>query len=269
MKLHELAPEIENYMQALEVTNSQLDRLITTGLLPRHIAFDQGASGPIKRASVPRIRRLSCMPCDCCCGAQSSMCIEVIMANELFVAMPVLWAIALLAALIERSGRLARVALALGCIVGIAVCIAALPEGLAEAAAGYQLGGNSVHFALAAPACWLVLFGLIPAFFVTLGSTATARPKQSAWLAGAALSLLGAFGVFGLQDAMSFLIAWEVMSLGGAVMILGEELSPAKGGSHFSCSRSWRSAPSLFCFASCCWAIMRDLPPSHASSGLP
>jgi Ni,Fe-hydrogenase III large subunit len=38
-------------MQALEVTNSHLDRLITTGHLPQKTAFDQGATGPIKRAS--------------------------------------------------------------------------------------------------------------------------------------------------------------------------------------------------------------------------
>jgi len=50
-KLHILEPEIESYMQALEMTNSHLDRLITTGHLPYRTAFDQGASGPIKRAS--------------------------------------------------------------------------------------------------------------------------------------------------------------------------------------------------------------------------
>ena len=35
----------------LESTNSHLDRLITTGVLPHEIAFDQGATGPIQRAS--------------------------------------------------------------------------------------------------------------------------------------------------------------------------------------------------------------------------
>jgi len=50
-KLYALEPEIEDYMQALEKTNSHLDRLITTGHLPQNVAFDQGASGPIKRAS--------------------------------------------------------------------------------------------------------------------------------------------------------------------------------------------------------------------------
>jgi formate hydrogenlyase subunit 5 len=50
-RLRALEPEIEKYMQALETTNSHLDRLITTGHLPRKTAFDQGATGPIKRAS--------------------------------------------------------------------------------------------------------------------------------------------------------------------------------------------------------------------------
>jgi Ni,Fe-hydrogenase III large subunit len=50
-KLNFLKPSIETYMSNLEKTNSHLDRLMTTGPLPLQIAFDQGASGPIKRAS--------------------------------------------------------------------------------------------------------------------------------------------------------------------------------------------------------------------------
>jgi Ni,Fe-hydrogenase III large subunit len=38
-------------MARLESTNSHLDRLITTGVLSRKAAFDQGATGPIERAS--------------------------------------------------------------------------------------------------------------------------------------------------------------------------------------------------------------------------
>ncbi|HEX4020792.1 MAG TPA: NADH-quinone oxidoreductase subunit C [Acidobacteriaceae bacterium] len=50
-RLRALEPDITDYMAALENTNSHLDRLITTGHLPHQIAFDQGATGPIKRAS--------------------------------------------------------------------------------------------------------------------------------------------------------------------------------------------------------------------------
>ena len=43
--------DIEVYLRRLETTRSHLDRLMTTGLLPRQVAFDQGATGPIERAS--------------------------------------------------------------------------------------------------------------------------------------------------------------------------------------------------------------------------
>jgi formate hydrogenlyase subunit 5 len=39
------------YARHLETTNSHLDRLITTGVLDRNVAFDQGATGPIQRGS--------------------------------------------------------------------------------------------------------------------------------------------------------------------------------------------------------------------------
>ncbi len=39
------------YARHLETTNSHLDRLITTGRLDRKVAFDQGATGPVDRAS--------------------------------------------------------------------------------------------------------------------------------------------------------------------------------------------------------------------------
>lgn len=50
-RLRVLEPAITEYMDGLEATNSHLDRLITTGHLPHQTAFDQGATGPIKRAS--------------------------------------------------------------------------------------------------------------------------------------------------------------------------------------------------------------------------
>jgi formate hydrogenlyase subunit 5 len=49
--LVELRREAAAYASMLENTNSHLDRLITTGPLPHEIAFDQGATGPIQRAS--------------------------------------------------------------------------------------------------------------------------------------------------------------------------------------------------------------------------
>ena len=45
------AKKSPTYVVKLERTNSHLDRLITTGALARQAAFDQGATGPIERAS--------------------------------------------------------------------------------------------------------------------------------------------------------------------------------------------------------------------------
>ncbi len=46
-----LREEAAAYTAMLETTNSHLDRLMTTGVLSPKIAFDQGATGPIDRAS--------------------------------------------------------------------------------------------------------------------------------------------------------------------------------------------------------------------------
>ncbi len=50
-QLATLEKPVRYYLDQLERTTSYLDRLITTGPLPRHVAFDQGATGPVERAS--------------------------------------------------------------------------------------------------------------------------------------------------------------------------------------------------------------------------
>jgi len=49
--LHRLTGELEPYTNMLESSTSHLDRLITTGVLAPQLAFDQGATGPVERAS--------------------------------------------------------------------------------------------------------------------------------------------------------------------------------------------------------------------------
>jgi len=49
--LEQLRGDVAVYAERLENTNSHLDRLMTTGVLTRQVAFDQGATGPIERAS--------------------------------------------------------------------------------------------------------------------------------------------------------------------------------------------------------------------------
>jgi formate hydrogenlyase subunit 5 len=50
-ELEALREEYSIYARHLENTDSHLDRLITTGVLEQSVAFDQGATGPIQRAS--------------------------------------------------------------------------------------------------------------------------------------------------------------------------------------------------------------------------
>jgi formate hydrogenlyase subunit 5 len=50
-ELDTLGGEFGRYARHMENTASHLDRLITTGKLDRRVAFDQGATGPVDRAS--------------------------------------------------------------------------------------------------------------------------------------------------------------------------------------------------------------------------
>lgn len=148
------------------------------------------------------------------------------MPGELLGAAAILWVLSFFAALALRTNTLCRVGTALGCICGVIAGLMILPGAQAPVAFRFHLSDTLVQFQLDAGGCWLLLFGLLPAFFASiLGTTASHKTGARCWLAGLAMTLLGALGVFGMQDAMSFLIAWEVMSLGGAVMILGEKLA--------------------------------------------
>lgn len=49
--LEALRADTAQYVQQLEASESHLDRLITTGVLTSKVAFEQGATGPVQRAS--------------------------------------------------------------------------------------------------------------------------------------------------------------------------------------------------------------------------
>ena len=117
--------------------------------------------------------------------------------------------------------------------LGIGLALIGLTVGLFDPGATTRdlfLSANIVvGFHLNPAAIWLLAWGLVPALItVTTGPPPSQHP--GAWVSGAALCLLGALGVAGLQDGISFLIAWEVMSLGGAVMLLADQLSPIPQG---------------------------------------
>jgi hydrogenase-4 component B len=121
------------------------------------------------------------------------------LSADLIAAAAVLWALAALLSLLVRIPRVTRVLLALGCVVAVAGCLVALPQALGGVSLRISLASQAVIFALPPAALWLFGFGLVPAAFACwLGSPLGRRP--GIWTAGAAFSLLGALGVFGLQD---------------------------------------------------------------------
>jgi formate hydrogenlyase subunit 3/multisubunit Na+/H+ antiporter MnhD subunit len=138
-----------------------------------------------------------------------------------------LWVAALLAALLRFTPG-ARVLLALGAVAGICGAASGLPNGGGVLTLPIALADQPVRLHYAPEALWLMAFGLLPAALAVALCTPF-RAGRPGWLAGAAISLIGALGVFGLQDAYSFLIAWELMSLGGAVMLLAERTSSEAG----------------------------------------
>jgi hydrogenase-4 component B len=146
---------------------------------------------------------------------------------EALIAACWLWVAGCVAALLRLS-LLARLLIGIGAVAGIVGAIAGLPHGTAVETLALHLGEQAVQVQFTPESLWLLGFGLAPAAFATWLATPVRRARPG-WLFGAGLSLLGALGVFGLQDGYSFLIAWELMSLGGAIMLLSERLSLGAG----------------------------------------
>jgi hydrogenase-4 component B len=138
-----------------------------------------------------------------------------------------LWAASAILALVGSS-MLSRVLLVAGVVASLLAAIASLPAGSPTIILPIQLIGEQVSFRVDPEGLWLMGFGLVPAGFACALASPSMRGAPG-WLFGAATSLLGAVGVFGLQNGAALLIAWEMMSLGGAVMILGENLAPSRG----------------------------------------
>ncbi len=120
---------------------------------------------------------------------------------------------------------MARAFLAIGGLAILGLALESLP--FASNSVVLPLGMGVSSFKLSPDALWLMGFGMPAA--IAAGGLSSPTKRKSSWIFGAAISLIGAVGVFGLQDAVSFLIAWEVMSFGGALMILGENMAPEQG----------------------------------------
>lgn len=155
---------------------------------------------------------------------------EVKLTIPLFNLAAYLWLFALLWTLLFRhhASIVARSALSLGCGAALVGIISSSAAGTTPIVLPITLIGQPVYFQLGPTALWLLGFGLVPTFLACWfgGTKFKLRPY---WLTGTSSALLGALGVFGLQDGASFLIAWELMSLGGALMILGENNTVRSG----------------------------------------
>lgn len=146
---------------------------------------------------------------------------------ELLIGSCALWLVAVPLTL-ARSATPARCLIALGAAGALWSGFAALPVGGGWLTLPIHLANQSVSLHFGPGALWLLGFGLLPAAFaVALGTPI--QGAQSTWLLGAALALIGALGVFGVQDGYALLIAWELMSLGAAIMILSEHTTSRAG----------------------------------------
>jgi hydrogenase-4 component B len=149
------------------------------------------------------------------------------LGSELLLLSALLWMIAAVVALGQWT-ILGRGLLVVGILSGIVGTVLQLPNPTPTALLPIRLAGEAITFRLEPEALWLMGFGLAPAGF----ACALASPSKvgmGGWLFGAALSLIGALGVFGLQNGAALLVAWETMSLGGAVLILSERLEASRG----------------------------------------
>ncbi|SHI06205.1 proton-conducting transporter transmembrane domain-containing protein [Pollutimonas bauzanensis] len=122
----------------------------------------------------------------------------------------------------------ARWLISAGAAAGVVTAATTLPHGSAALILPFTLAGQTVTLSYATEALWLMGFGLMPAV-LAIGLCSPIVLARPGWLVGAAMSLLGALGIYGVQDAYSFLISWELMSLGGAIMLLAERLSKDYG----------------------------------------
>src|ERR1700691_4906271 len=125
------------------------------------------------------------------------------MAADLIAVALAAWLVAALLGLAWRAPGLARALLGLGGIALIVLVVATLPGGGAPIRTGLGIGPAGAVFALSPDALWLMGFGLAGAILACW--VGTPAPRSAGWIFGAAMSLISALGVFGMQDAVTFL----------------------------------------------------------------
>ncbi|MHB1544556.1 MAG: proton-conducting transporter transmembrane domain-containing protein [Gammaproteobacteria bacterium] len=141
-----------------------------------------------------------------------------------FLASSLLWVAALVLDLARRP-RAARGCLVTGVILAAWATAASLPHGTGDRIIAW-IGPWPIGWRADPAGLWLMLPAWLPAgFAVLLGG----REGRRGFASGAALALLGALGVLGLQNGPGFLIAWEIMGFGGAMLLLSERQTRESG----------------------------------------
>jgi len=115
--------------------------------------------------------------------------------------------------------RWARWSLILGSITLLLGCLLVQSQHESSAVL-WQVGGDTVSWQLQPAVAWLLFWGALAALAAFFSPNRARRPGL--WFAGAAVALLGSIGVAGLQEGISFLISWEFMSFGGAILLLAD-----------------------------------------------
>ncbi|WP_308389494.1 proton-conducting transporter membrane subunit [Acidithiobacillus sp. AMEEHan] len=123
---------------------------------------------------------------------------------------------------LHLAARLSLIAGSAAVLLGSAL---ALPESGASAML-WSLSADQVSWSLQPAAAWLLFWGVLAALAAFLSPCRARRPGL--WYAGAAVALLGSLGVAGLQEGIAFLIAWEFLSFGGAILLLADGAAPAE-----------------------------------------
>ncbi|MBU2762236.1 proton-conducting transporter transmembrane domain-containing protein [Acidithiobacillus caldus] len=99
-----------------------------------------------------------------------------------------------------------------------------------HAAVLWSVGAGAVHWSLQPAGAWLLFWGGIAALAAILSPSRAQRPGL--WFVGAAVAMLGSLGVAGLQNGIAFLIAWEFLSFGGALLLLADGKESAERAGH-------------------------------------
>lgn len=145
-----------------------------------------------------------------------------------FLLAALFWVGALVCDLVQRP-RLARSFLVTGVILAAAATLLSLPDGTREGIVD-RIGPWAVGWRADPAGLWLLLPGWLTAGFAVLWGS---QSGKRGFASGAALALLGALGVLGLQNGPGFLIAWEIMGFGSATLILAEHSGRESGRATF------------------------------------